>query len=88
MTALRQFSFSAVLIRLLLAMVSGSALDHVLRFCKDNRLAITNLRIQTVEDDASGAKYAAEVSLRGAMRQEALLQRVRQMPGIVGAMGL
>lgn len=64
-----------------------TSLDHVLRFCKDNRMAIVNLRIHTMEDQ-SEAKYTAEVSLRGGMKQEALLDKVQQMPGIVTAVGL
>ena len=64
-----------------------TSLDHVLRFCKDNRMSITNLKIQTVDDDGD-AKYAAEVSLRGTMKQDALLDKVRQMPGIVAVMAL
>ena len=64
-----------------------TCLDQVLRLCKDNRLAIVNLKIHTIED-AAGAQYAAEVSLRGTMREDALIQKVQQMPGIVSAMGL
>ena len=50
-------------------------------------MAIVNLKIHTMED-AAGAQYAAEVSLRGTMREDALIQKVQQMPGIVSAMGL
>lgn len=64
-----------------------TSLDHVLRFCKDNRMSIVNLKIHTAEE-ASDAKYVAEVSLRGVMRQDELLERVHQMPGITSAIGL
>ena len=64
-----------------------TSLDQVLRFCKDNRMAIINLKIHTNED-TQDARYAAEVSLRGNMRQEILLGKVQQMPGILSAMGL
>jgi len=63
------------------------SLDQVLRFCKDNRMAIVNLKIQTPEG-ASEARYIAEVSLRGIMRQDTLVARIQQMPGILSAMGL
>ena len=65
-----------------------TSLDHVLRFCKDNRLSIVNLKIHTMEDVGADARYVAEVSLRGVMRQDALVEKVQQMPGIVTAMGL
>ena len=64
-----------------------TSLEHVLRFCKDNRMIIINLKIHTNED-AQDARYAAEVSLRGNMGQEALLGKIQQMPGILSAMGL
>ncbi len=63
------------------------SLDHVLRFCKDNRMSIINLKIHTLESAADG-RYAAEVSLRGTMRQDTLLGKVQQMPGILSSMGL
>ena len=64
-----------------------NSLDHVLRFCKDNRMAIINLKIHTNED-TQDARYAAEVSLRGNMKQDVLLGKIQQMPGILSAMGL
>ena len=63
------------------------SLDHVLRYCKDNRMSIINLKIHTMEESTE-AEYAAEVSLRGRMRQETLVEKVQQMPGIVSAVGL
>ena len=62
-----------------------TSLDQVLRCCKDNRLAIVNLKIHTLGDDAA-ARYAAEVFLRGDLAREVLLEKVRRMPGIVSAM--
>ncbi len=64
-----------------------TSLDHVLRFCKDNRMSIVNLTIHTTED-AAQAEYIARVSLRGKMRQDVLVARIQQMPGIMSAMGL
>ena len=71
-----------------------TSLDNVLRFCKDNRMSIVNLRIKTLEDsfdareDAVDAKYAAEVSLRGTTSCDTLLSQIQQMQGIVSAMSL
>lgn len=63
-----------------------TSLDHVLRFCKDNHMAIVNLKIHTL--DGGDARFAASVSLRGGMKQDALLQKVQAMPGIVSAVAL
>ena len=64
-----------------------TSLDHVLRFCKDNRMSIVNLTIHTAED-VPQAEYIARVRLRGKLRQDALVARIQQMPGIMTAMGL
>ena len=64
-----------------------TSLDQVLRFCKDNRMSIVNLTIHTAED-VPQAEYIARVSLRGNLRQDALVARIQQMPGIMTAMGL
>ena len=64
-----------------------TSLDNVLRFCKDNSMAIVNLQIKSLED-SEDAKYAAEVSLRGQSSSESLLSHIRQMPGIVSSMTL
>ncbi len=64
-----------------------TSLDHVLRFCKDNRMSIVNLTIHTAED-VPQAEYIARVSLRGNLRQDVLVARIQQMPGIMTAMGL
>ena len=50
-------------------------------------MAIVNLKIHTREE-GPGARYVAEVDLRGIMRQEDLVAKVQQMPGIVTAMRL
>ena len=63
------------------------ALDRVLRHCKDSNMAIVNLKIHTLEDDDE-ARYAAEISLRGGVKCEALLDRLHQIPGVVSAVGL
>ena len=62
------------------------SLDSVLRFCKDERLSIVNLKIHTLEDEEAG--YAAQVTLRGNFPQSDALKRIRVMPGIVSAVGI
>ncbi|MBQ9264685.1 MAG: MgtC/SapB family protein [Clostridia bacterium] len=64
-----------------------TSLDQVLRLCKDNHMAITNLKIHTL-DEGSEAQYIAEVALRGGMGSEQLLSHIRTMPGIIMATGL
>lgn len=64
-----------------------TSLDHVLRYFKDNRMAIVNLKIHTNEGEAE-SKYVAEISLRGLIRQETLVESVQRMPGILSAIGL
>ena len=61
-----------------------TALDNVLRFCKDQHMAIINLRIHTAQQD-SEAQYIAEVSLRGSKACEELLAEIRGMSGIASA---
>ena len=61
-----------------------TSLNQVLRLCKDSRMAIVNLKIHTLGAD-DDARYAAEVFLRGNVDREALLGKVRRMPGIVSA---
>lgn len=61
-----------------------TSLDQVLRLCKDSRMAIVNLKIHTLGAD-DDARYAAEVFFRGNVDREALLGKVRRMPGIVSA---
>ena len=64
-----------------------TSLDHMLRFCKDHRMAIINLQIQSLSED-SEAQYMAEVTLRGDMDSAAILEQVRKMPGIASAQDL
>ena len=64
-----------------------NSLDSVLRYCKDNRLDIVNLRIRSNDSDAR-ASYTAEVRLRGMVKAEHLIDHVHQMPGIVSAMAM
>ena len=61
-----------------------TALDRMLRHCKDRRLAIVSLRIRAL-DKGGKAKYTASVTLRGTTPCEELLDKVRTMPGITGA---
>ena len=60
------------------------ALDDVLRFCKDNRMTIVNLRIHTMDADAS-VRYIAEVKLRGRVSSSLLVAKIQNMPGIRSA---
>ena len=64
-----------------------NALDHVLRFCKDSKMSITSLHIHTLNEEES-PRYAARVSLRGSMREDALLAQIEKMPGIGFVTGL
>ena len=61
-----------------------TSLDDVLRYCKDSRMTIANLKIHSLEDNAA-ARYAAEVHLRGSAQAEALTGHIIHMPGIVSA---
>ncbi|MBR6165914.1 MAG: MgtC/SapB family protein [Clostridia bacterium] len=64
-----------------------NSLDSVLRYCKDSRMDIVNLRIHSVEIDPS-AGYVAEVHLCGSMQCGHLVDHIQRMPGIVSAIGL
>lgn len=64
-----------------------NSLDRMLRFCKDNRMSIVNLTIHTAEGATQG-EYIAGVSLRGTMRQDDLVAKIQQMPGVGSAIGL
>ena len=64
-----------------------TSLDKVLRFCKDNRMDIINLKIHTPEE-GSEAQYIAAVSLRGSKDCSELLDEIRSMPGILDASGV
>lgn len=60
------------------------ALDQVLRYCKDKRLAITDLQV-TGSADADAPVYDAVVSLRarGRLDVERLLAHIRSVPEIL-----
>ncbi|MBQ9299285.1 MAG: MgtC/SapB family protein [Clostridia bacterium] len=64
-----------------------TSLDEVLRFCKDSRMDIVNLKIHTLEE-GSEAQYIAAVSLRGSKDCNDLLDEIRSMPGILNASGV
>ena len=63
-----------------------TSLDNVLRYCKDNRMDIVNLRIHSNEAD-SAAGYTAEVHLRGKVQCDLMVDHIQRMPGIVSAVG-
>lgn len=61
-------------------------LDDVLRLCKNHRMAITNLRIHTMDSAGKDLpKYTAEVEMRGNTDSKVLLELIQQMPGVVSA---
>ena len=61
-----------------------TALDQVLRFCKDSRMAITNLQIHSLEPNPH-ADYAAEIKLRGSVAPAILVARIQAKSGVVSA---
>lgn len=58
------------------------ALDEVLRFCKDNHLAIVNLHINS-RDLETG--YEAVIEVRGKMQAEELAAQISGMEGVISA---
>lgn len=62
-----------------------TSLDRVLRLCKDSHMTITNLRIQSLEDEQ--AQYVAAVDLQGGVSREAMIEQIRAMPGIIMVRG-
>ena len=61
-------------------------LDDVLRLCKNHRMAITNLRIHTMDSAGKDLpKYTAEVEMRGNTDSKVLLELIQEMPGVVSA---
>ncbi len=64
-----------------------TALDEVLRFCKDSHMAITRLQILSLDDNPE-ADYAAEIYLRGNARPVTLVSRIQIMPGVVSALDI
>ena len=63
-----------------------TSLDQVLRYCKDSRMAIVNLKIHALE--GKDTLYAAEVRVRGAVQPEPLTEHIGAMRGIVSAAAL
>ena len=61
-----------------------TALDQVLRFCKDSSMEITNLKIHSLSD-AFEADYAAEITVRGTRSAKTIVPRIQVMPGVVSA---
>ena len=61
-----------------------NSLDDVLRYCKDNGVAIVRLKIHTMEN-GNQAKYCAEVRLRGGQGRETVAAHIAGMPGILNA---
>ena len=63
-----------------------TSLEEVLRYCKDNRMSIVNLKIHTLE--GKDTLYAAEVKVRGNIRPEPLTEHISQMAGIISVAAL
>lgn len=57
------------------------ALTATMRYCKDKRMSIRNLQIQTLEDGY--AAYEATIILRGSIKPYELVEQLSKMPGIV-----
>ena len=57
------------------------ALTATMRYCKDKRMSIRNLQIQTLEDGY--AAYEATIVLRGSLKPYELTEQLSKMPGIV-----
>lgn len=60
------------------------ALDQVMRYCKDQKVAITNLRVVS-SSDAENPDYAALLSLRPAfhVNRDLLLTHIRNIHGVL-----
>lgn len=64
-----------------------TALDQVMRFCKDKGMAIINLQIHSLDNNPE-ANYAAEVHLRGSGEPAFLIARIQLLPGVVSAVDI
>ena len=64
-----------------------TALDQVLRFCKNKGQSILSLQIHSLDANPE-ADYAAEISLRGNERPAALVSQIQAMPGVVSALDI
>ena len=62
-------------------------LDEVLRYCKDSRMAIVNLKIHTL-DGKGPSLYAADVKVRGNTRPDPLTEHISHMAGVVSVAAL
>lgn len=62
-------------------------LDQVLRYCKDSRMTIVNLKIHIL-DGKGPSLYAAEVKVRGNTRPEPLTEHISHMAGVVSVAAL
>ena len=63
-----------------------TCLDEVLRYCKDSRMAIVNLKIHTLE--GKDTLYAAEVKVRGGVQPDPLTEHISHMAGIISVAAL
>lgn len=72
--------------KLILRYQHKMALDQVMRYCKDERLAITNLQVNT-ENEGSDTVYIARIDLRPrlVLDPDNLLDHIRSMPDILAA---
>ena len=61
-------------------------LDGVLRFCKDQNMTITNLKVSGTEDSEEPV-YSATITLRAAPNVDVpiLLKQIRNMEGVISA---
>ncbi|MBR6186756.1 MAG: MgtC/SapB family protein [Clostridia bacterium] len=69
-----------------LAYDEKTSLDNVLRLCKNKHMAISSLRIHSLEDmedEDADARYTVNITLRGSMNQGELLKLIRLMPGVI-----
>ena len=64
-----------------------TALDQVLRFCKNKGQSILSLQIHSLDANPE-ADYAAEISLRGNELPAALVSQIQAMPGVVSALDI
>ncbi len=62
-------------------------LDEVLRYCKDSRMAIVNLKIHTL-DGKGPSLYVADVKVRGNTRPDPLTEHISHMTGVVSVAAL
>ena len=63
-----------------------ASLDEVMRYCKDHRLSIANLRVKG-ESDGENAAYTAHITLRQRTNtnRDLLLSHIRGVDGVISA---